>query len=722
MNLATDLFYIFRLILEMEYPNRSDSIVYFDTAGRSVLPASVEAAGLKAIQQKSQPWSGVGSESDIEDVRHMFADLIGCTDSRCIALNPSTGFAMSLVAKNVVDNGILTIDKKVILLDKEMGSVVYPWQDACKKVGARIKIVQDPLLTHSVGLSWTDAVVAAIDESVAVVALPAVHWCNGAKINLKDVATALLKYPKATRPLLVVDGTQSIGAQAFNVCEIDAAFVACSVHKWLNCPYGMSLVYIHPAYHSTWLPLDQHERGRVGSNEEGWDEVIFMDKETGFYPSALFPDARRFDAGGKPNPVTIPMVRAGLHTVLKWGPAFVESRTAVLTDSITKQLCDLYAGNVIVRPKEGRSAHIFGIRFHPQSLLHSSVPLMTLNAELKKNGVYASVRGEWLRISVYLFNTAGEVNRFVSIFVHIVRAMVSVNAPLDTKRDTTKRVLVTGAAGWLGQFVTHSLLNTISPVPLYNIANNKDNEDKGGITSNDGDDAIPRIVQHQHLDVFAAYSRAVPHWVPETRRVHLDLSDTASVRSAIETVRPDIIIHTAALSAPMVCHKDARDAYAVNSPVALIDVVQELVPECLFLFTSTDMVYDGEHAPYKPTALNSNTSAADPTPVNVYGETKLAFERQVLRLKYGTVLRLSNMIGKCAILSTCCLPVFFRGACWIVVFVSKRCSFFCSLLLYCKPLSLNVLFLQAHHVRTFLLVRSSWSGCTQPLPKGNMLD
>ena len=80
------------------------------------------------------------------------------------------------------------------------------------------------------------------------------------------------------------------------------------------------------------------------------------------------------------------------------------------------------------------------------------------------------------------------------------------------------------------------------------------------------------------------------------------------------------------------------------------------------MFTSTDMVYDGEHAPYNAetaetaaasdaaatAAVDSATNHTSPVPVNIYGETKLAFERCVLqRLQHGTVLRLSNMIGEC---------------------------------------------------------------------------
>jgi len=617
----------------------------------------VEAVGIAAVKQKSQPWNGVGSDEDIQKVRESFANLIGAHSSS-IALTPSTGFAMTLVAKNVVKSGKLAAGKVVLILDKEMGSAVYPWQEACRETGAAFRVVHDPLLTGKAS-TWTEEVLASIDENVAVVALPAVHWCNGALIDLAAVSNRLASFPKESRPLFVVDGTQSLGALPFDLSEIHADVVACSVHKWLNCPYGLSLLYIHPDLHQ-WEPLDHHERGRERSNTVGWDETIFMDPETGFYPEALYQDTRRFDAGGKANPVTIPMVRAGLQTVHITSPIVVKQHCAVLTESLATQLSHIFGESVIIRAKSQRSAHIFGVRFSPSSVYHI-ISLVQLHAEMKQENVFVSVRGEWLRVSVYLHNSLSDVNRFVALFVQIAqklylqnssitRSVASTVATIHTNTTTpaataTKRVLITGSAGWLAQFVLHSLLPYT--VPTTTTSTNTTNTTSTTNTTNS-----------TTYEIYASYSSAVPHWIPTTHRIHLDLTNTTAITDIITTLRPDIIIHTAAVSSPVVCHNNAHRAYAINCPTALIDVVQECVPDALFVFTSTDMVYDGENAPYS--ALNNTTSTStttsnttgEPQPVNVYGATKLAFEKEVMRLKNGNVLRLSNMIGEyCCVFS-----------------------------------------------------------------------
>lgn len=607
------------------------------------MPTSVEEVGIAALKQKMQPWNGVGSDLDIADVRQLFAALVGCNDASCIALNPSTGFAMTMAATNVVKSNISCrrTGQTVLTLDKEMGSVVYPWQEACKVTGAKLRVVADPFLEGS-SMSWTDAILSELDESVAVVALPAVHWCSGATIDLAAVAERIAGFPPKERPYFIVDGTQSLGVVPFDALALDVDFMACSVHKWLNAPYGMSLVYVAPRHHDTWQPLDHHERGREGSGGEGWDEVVFTHPETGYYPEALYPDARRLDSGGKANPIIVPMVRAALEWVLRLGVDNIQQTTRRLTNALAEQLTAVFGSHALVRSEAQRSAHILGVRFHPASPFHSAAPLVALNAVLKANGVHCSVRGEWLRLSVYVHNRLSDVRRFVSLFTLCAQDML-LRQQLALGGAEAKTVLITGGAGWLAQFLVQSMLpQSIPHLPVP--------DDASAVTPV----AVPFTPV---LKLHVSYNGAVPHWIPAERRHQLDLSDTAAVGALIASLKPDLIIHTAALSSPVVCHKDVHRAYAVNCPGALVAAVQEHVPNSLFVFTSTDMVYGGERAPYK---TGSSGSGGDVTqdgavavaedgadaPVNVYGETKLAFERLVRRLRFGTVLRLSNMIGK----------------------------------------------------------------------------
>lgn len=106
------------------------------------------------------------------------------------------------------------------------------------------------------------------------------------------------------------------------------------------------------------------------------------------------------------------------------------------------------------------------------------------------------------------------------------------------------------------------------------------------------------------------------------RVVALDLLDEASLRVLVESADPTHVVHTAAVSEPAKAFAEPERAWRVN--VELTERLARLAGErgCRMLHVSTDMVFDGEHAPY------SEQDAA--APVGVYGRTKLASERAAL--------------------------------------------------------------------------------------------
>lgn len=175
-----------------------------------------------------------------------------------------------------------------------------------------------------------------------------------------------------------------------------------------------------------------------------------------------------------------------------------------------------------------------------------------------------------------------------------------------------RRVLLTGSTGWLAQFVYQKL----ALVDAY--------------------------------EVYCCYHNSVPEFCPESKRISFDLSDPTSVSNGIKQVRPHAVLHLAALSSPATCEKNPGLAELINSPCHLIDAVNEHAEDdCLFIFTSTDLVFDGNFPPYLPHLNESNSDNDSFLPATTqYGITKRNFEKQVLtRLKNGVVLRLSNMIG-----------------------------------------------------------------------------
>jgi len=118
----------------------------------------------------------------------------------------------------------------------------------------------------------------------------------------------------------------------------------------------------------------------------------------------------------------------------------------------------------------------------------------------------------------------------------------------------------------------------------------------------------------------------------------IDLRDFAALRALFADIQPDAVIHTAAAKDPNFCQENPTESHGIN-----VDASVNLASLCAdrdipFVFTSTDMVFDGTSAPY------SESSPA--SPIHVYGEQKVLAETRILtRNPAATICRLPLMFG-----------------------------------------------------------------------------
>jgi dTDP-4-dehydrorhamnose reductase len=105
----------------------------------------------------------------------------------------------------------------------------------------------------------------------------------------------------------------------------------------------------------------------------------------------------------------------------------------------------------------------------------------------------------------------------------------------------------------------------------------------------------------------------------------MDLRDAARVRSVVEEVRPEVIIHTAAMTQTTDCERTPDEARATNveGTATLLDAAGALSPLPYFLHLSTDLVFEGTKGGYDESDA--------PAPLMVYGRTKLDAEKAVSR-------------------------------------------------------------------------------------------
>ena len=130
-----------------------------------------------------------------------------------------------------------------------------------------------------------------------------------------------------------------------------------------------------------------------------------------------------------------------------------------------------------------------------------------------------------------------------------------------------------------------------------------------------------------------------------------DLRDADAVSALIEGIRPDLVVHLAALTDVDACERSPVEAFESNVRATenLVNEASRQNSNVRFIYFSTDQVYD---------APGPSTEACV-RPGNVYALTKLWGEDHARRLKNALVLRvnffagpdaglISWLVGKCA--------------------------------------------------------------------------
>ena len=117
-----------------------------------------------------------------------------------------------------------------------------------------------------------------------------------------------------------------------------------------------------------------------------------------------------------------------------------------------------------------------------------------------------------------------------------------------------------------------------------------------------------------------------------------DLNRRDALLGWAERFRPEVVVNCAAYTKVDAAEADRERAFAVNGEgVAHAAALAERAGARL-VHVSTDYVFDGEaRAPYR--------EDAPPAPLSVYGESKLAGERQALRCERSLVVRTSWLFG-----------------------------------------------------------------------------
>jgi selenocysteine lyase/cysteine desulfurase len=316
--------------------------------------------------------------------RALAAKTVGGKEDR-VAYIQNTSHGLSLLALGI---GWRRGDN-VVVHDMEFPSNLHCWTQL-EASGVEIRRVR-----AREGRLTADAFREAIDRATRVVAVSQVQYYSGYRV---DIAT-LGEICQRQDALLVVDGTQSIGALRLDTAAAGVDVVCVSAHKWLAGPRGIGF-----------MCLSDRAFERITPRIVGWRSVA---EPFGFSRTLDFaPDGRRFESGCE-NGSGMTGLASRLQQIDDCGPQAIEERVLELAEHV--RLCCRKEG--LSLPLDFSYAERSGITLidiggaDPERLM----------SYLKAREIHLSIRGGMARLSANYYNTEAELDRAIGAISAFVR-------------------------------------------------------------------------------------------------------------------------------------------------------------------------------------------------------------------------------------------------------------------------------------------------------------
>ncbi len=368
-----------------------DTVSYLNCAYLSPQLRSVETVGIEALRKKNLPFKMQVSDffEPVTRAKSLFAQLINTAEPERIALIPSVSYGIATVANNIN----LKPGENIVLVEDQFPSNVYSWQRLAAEDDAEIKIVKQPAALHRTP-AWNEAILDAINERTRLVALGNVHWADGTWFDLM----AIRQKTKKVGALLVIDGTQSVGALPIDVTTLQPDALICAGYKWLLGPYSTGLAYYGSAFDNG-VPIEENWINRLHS--EDFKNLVN-------YQPEYQPGAGRYAVGEQSNFNLLPMLNAAMEQLIAWGIDNIQQYTKSISARSLQALQEL---GCQVENAEHRCGHLFGIR-----LDETSFDFQLLNEALTQKQVFVSFRGSAIRVSPHVYNDESDFEKLASCF------------------------------------------------------------------------------------------------------------------------------------------------------------------------------------------------------------------------------------------------------------------------------------------------------------------
>jgi selenocysteine lyase/cysteine desulfurase len=274
--------------------------------------------------------------------------------------------------------------RRIVTVSTDFPAVTRPWLRVAEMRECEVQFVDD-----DPERDLTSDLIAALDDRTALVAVSAVQYATGTRIDV-------CRLRDATRQVdarLVVDATQAVGATAVDAAEWNADVVVSSGYKWLGGHGGVVLAVMAPSLLERMPPLP------------GW-----MGAPAPFDLDArqvqLAEDARRYTLSTM-SYISLIGLTEGIDRLLALGESRIEAHARSLAEKLIERARKLGWQPFRDLSDPAASPHIV-------SLLRPGAEIGATQDALRSANIITSTRGGRVRVSLAPYNDESDVASLVT--------------------------------------------------------------------------------------------------------------------------------------------------------------------------------------------------------------------------------------------------------------------------------------------------------------------
>jgi selenocysteine lyase/cysteine desulfurase len=369
------------LLDRSEYPCLSES-VYLNQASLGLIGQPAAAAMHSFLESVARHGNLYMSDSDEINYGHTLRGVA----SRLFHSDPSR-IAILAGASELLGQFPLIFRLKpnatILAVSSDFPAITRPWVQRSHVEKIRVHFVDDRPdgdLTH--------AIINAIDETTAVIAVSSVQYATGTLVDVRRLAKSAQK----AGAFLIVDATQAAGAIRVDTSTVEADAVVTSGYKWLGGHGGVALAAVSESL----LKQPPILPGWMGAP----DPFDFDAKSVSFAPQA-----QRFTQSTM-SYVSMAGLSVSIEQLLSLGESQIEAHArqlaAMLVDGVREYGWEPF-----------HDVHAVAASPHIISLGHRQKDASETVEKLRAQRIICSARGERIRVSLAPYNDASDVMKFI---------------------------------------------------------------------------------------------------------------------------------------------------------------------------------------------------------------------------------------------------------------------------------------------------------------------